>query len=90
MQVGPCIPMGTQVQKAEVGPTSGPTWRLSHFVEGPQLFAQLRPGHLCVPRQHEEVQQPDCGDGDLLAAGGPKLKFTGVDPQISRLTQQFD
>ena len=24
--------MGIQPQKAEVGPTSGPTWRLSHFV----------------------------------------------------------
>jgi hypothetical protein len=30
MQVGPCIPMGIQLQKAEVGPTSGPTWRLFH------------------------------------------------------------
>jgi hypothetical protein len=30
MQVGPCIPVETQLQKAEVGPTSGPTWRLSH------------------------------------------------------------
>jgi hypothetical protein len=31
MQVGSCIPVGIQLQKAEVGPTSGPTWRLSHF-----------------------------------------------------------
>ena len=30
MQVGPCIPMGIQLEKTEVGPTSGPTWRLSH------------------------------------------------------------
>jgi hypothetical protein len=30
MQVGPCIPVGMQLQKAEVGPTSGPTLRLSH------------------------------------------------------------
>ena len=31
MQVGPCIPVGTQLSKAEVGPTSGPAWRLSHL-----------------------------------------------------------
>jgi hypothetical protein len=31
-EVGPCIPVGTQPQKAGVGPTSGPTcWRLSHL-----------------------------------------------------------
>ena len=29
--VDPCIPAGIQLQKAEVGPTSGPTWWLSHF-----------------------------------------------------------
>ena len=34
MQVGPCIPVGIQLQKAEVGPTSGQTWRLSHFDGG--------------------------------------------------------
>jgi hypothetical protein len=34
MQVGPCIPVGTQqmqLYKAEVGPPSGPTWRPSHL-----------------------------------------------------------
>jgi hypothetical protein len=31
MQVGPCIRVGIQLEKAEVGPTSGPTWRLSHL-----------------------------------------------------------
>ena len=31
MQVDPCIPLGIQLSKAEVGPTSGPTWRLPHF-----------------------------------------------------------
>ena len=30
MQVGPCISVGIQLEKTEVGPTSGPTWRLSH------------------------------------------------------------
>ena len=31
MQVGPRVPAGIQLEKAEVGPTSGPTWRLSHL-----------------------------------------------------------
>jgi hypothetical protein len=31
MPVGPCIPVGAQRQKAGVGPTSGPTWRVSHL-----------------------------------------------------------
>ena len=32
-QVDPCIPaVGIQLQKAEVGPTSGPTSRVSHYV----------------------------------------------------------
>jgi hypothetical protein len=30
MPVCPCIHVGIQLEKAEVGPTSGPTWRLSH------------------------------------------------------------
>jgi hypothetical protein len=30
MQASPRIPAEIQLQKAEVGPTSGPTWRLSH------------------------------------------------------------
>ena len=33
MLVGPCIPVGVQPCEAEVGPTSGPIWRLSHLVE---------------------------------------------------------
>ena len=28
--VGPCAPVGIQRSKAEVGPASGPTWRLSY------------------------------------------------------------
>ena len=31
MRVGPCIPVGVQLEKAGVGPISGPTWRLSHL-----------------------------------------------------------
>ena len=34
MQVGPFIPARIQLQKAGGGPTSGPTWRLSHLDEG--------------------------------------------------------
>ena len=33
MRAGPCIPVGIQTEKAEVGPTSGPTWRPSHFAQ---------------------------------------------------------
>jgi hypothetical protein len=33
MQVGPCVPVGIQLEKAGVGPTSGPTWYL--FSLGP-------------------------------------------------------
>jgi hypothetical protein len=33
MQVGQCTPVGVQLQKAGVGPTSGPTYRLSHLIE---------------------------------------------------------
>ena len=31
MQVVPGIPVGIQLEKAEVDPSSGPTWRRSHF-----------------------------------------------------------
>jgi hypothetical protein len=44
MRVGPCIPVGIQREKAGVGPTSGPTWRLSHFRVS---TARLRRGPAC-------------------------------------------
>jgi hypothetical protein len=31
MQIGLYIPVGIQLEKTKVGPTSGPTWRLSHL-----------------------------------------------------------
>ena len=31
MQVGSCIPVEIRLEKAEVGPTSGLTWRFSYF-----------------------------------------------------------
>ena len=37
MQIGPCIPVGVQLEKAAVGPTSGPTRHLSHFGLGERL-----------------------------------------------------
>ena len=51
MKVDPCIPVGIQLEKAEAGPTSGSTWRRSHFVcrvqddleVGPRLPEQRRP-----------------------------------------------
>jgi hypothetical protein len=33
VQVGPCIPVAIQLEQAGVGPTSGPTRRLSHLAE---------------------------------------------------------
>ena len=41
-QVGPCIPVEIQLEKAEVGPTSGPTWRLSHLGVVPEPVAIRR------------------------------------------------
>ena len=41
-------PAGIQIQKAEVGPTSGPTWRLSHLPGRP----------LVVPRVAHRVLHP--------------------------------
>jgi hypothetical protein len=50
VQVGPCIPAAMQLQKAEVGPTFGPTWRLSHFVAGLDGDDLVADGLLPVPR----------------------------------------
>jgi hypothetical protein len=43
MQVGPCIPVGVQLERAEVGPTSGPTWRLSHHLRSTLSWPTRRP-----------------------------------------------
>ena len=42
IQVGPCIPVGIQRWKAEVGPTPGPTWGLAHFGAALPLIGDLR------------------------------------------------
>ena len=41
MRVGPYISVGIQTEKAEVGPTSGPTWRLSYLVVSDQEFVPI-------------------------------------------------
>ena len=43
MQVGPCIPVEVQLEKAEVGPASGPTWHLSHSANPTRAGAQAAP-----------------------------------------------
>ena len=47
-QVGPCIPVGIQLYRADVGPTSGPTRCLSHFRRGgePERFLVKAADHL--------------------------------------------
>ena len=40
--VGPCVPVGIHLKKAEVGPISGPTYRLSHLDQPRRLE---RKGH---------------------------------------------
>jgi hypothetical protein len=55
MQVGPCIPVGIQRLRAAVGPTSGPTWRLSHF--GRQRLGEVV-HHRVRKERHREVDLP--------------------------------
>ena len=49
MAIGPCIPAGTQLQQAEVGPASGPTYRLAHLQLLHRCHA-LPPHILLLPR----------------------------------------
>jgi hypothetical protein len=44
MRVGPCIPVEVQLQKAEVGPKSGPTRHGVRTREAPGLAAPGDPG----------------------------------------------
>jgi hypothetical protein len=53
IQVGPCIPVGILLQKAEAGPTSGPTRRLSHLWERLDAReAEAAEAHLREGRAH--------------------------------------
>ena len=63
MRVGPCIPVEVQLQKAEVGPTSGPTGRGVLTREAPGLAAPGDPG--------DRKRGPVGGHGDLQTDGGP-------------------
>ena len=54
MQVGPCMPVGTQLQTAAVGPTSVPTGRLSHFDHVPH-----RPVAAVAARHHAQAAVVD-------------------------------
>ena len=47
MQVGTCVPVGMQLQKAEVGQTSGPTWSLSHLAKMAAEVMFMRPMYGC-------------------------------------------
>jgi hypothetical protein len=46
MRVGPCIPAGIQLEKAGVGPTSGPTWRLSQCRSDVLIFSIMNGGYM--------------------------------------------
>jgi hypothetical protein len=54
MQVGPCIPVGRQLETAEVAPTSGPTWHLSHWCgdDSSDIFPASRGTAVWFTRQH--------------------------------------
>jgi hypothetical protein len=54
MRICPSIPVVIQLEKAEVGPTSGPTWHLSHLV-GRQLHELRLPRRLKLHRARVQV-----------------------------------
>ena len=61
MQVGPCIPVKILLEKAEVGPTSGPTWRRSHL--GGQVVAEV-----VDRRQGKHTVEAPVAEGEAAAA----------------------
>ena len=64
MQVGPRIPVEIQLEKAGVGPTSGPTWRRSHFDRA-----------VCRLRAREQVFRLDIPVADASGvAGGDRVQ----------------
>ena len=54
MQVGPRTPVRIQLQKAEVGPTSGPTRRLSHLGLEPEALDEAGPVTRGLEAEHLE------------------------------------
>jgi hypothetical protein len=89
-EVGPRIPVGVQLEKTEVGPTPGPTWRLAHFggvvvdaAEDNRLRAVLAQ-HVRGVRagRHGGLRGPDAvADGalvDVVRAGGVQRVVGGA------------
>jgi hypothetical protein len=87
MQVGPCISVGMQLEKAEVGPTSGPTWRLSHLktsLQAQKLFKsrchplELGPSRGC--QSHSDHLMPPCifctENHEWATQGGVRMTLT--------------
>jgi hypothetical protein len=74
MQVGPCIPVGMQLEKAEVGPTSGPTANLasSPLLRPARLQSLIRGGGGCARAgycgAHVRLPKPEVR-GDVAGAG---------------------
>ena len=78
MQVGYCVPVGIQLQKAGVGPTSGPTWRLSHF----EHSLAVRDGEAAVDLAVDAAALPIGGLAEISvvvpeAAGWPEVWVVG-------------
>ena len=68
MRVGPCTPVGMQLYKAGVGPTSGPTWRLFHLGhQGPRRRPGALGGGAIVP----EIRQVA---GEAWPRASPSLR----------------
>jgi hypothetical protein len=74
IQVGPCIPAGKQLQRAEVGPTSGPTWHISHL-------GGLRRRAL-VDVDHRHLEGVARGDGE--EQGHVRRRRGGPRPHVRR------
>jgi hypothetical protein len=62
MQAGPCILMGTPLEKPEAGPASGPTWRLSRSGAAVDDCTELAPSR----RPHAELSQSLRPHAELL------------------------
>jgi hypothetical protein len=52
IQVGPCIPVGKQLKKAKVCPTSGSTWRVSYLVHDHRASSRAVLGPRCHALAH--------------------------------------
>ena len=99
MQVGTCIPVGTQLQKAGVGPISGATWRLSHcgIPIGPGVARSSRQG--ARSPQQRRVGDSVLGRRTLCWVGDsvfmcccvlvPRVNRERLKPVFDKLTQSL-